>query len=487
MTLLFGPVASFNVANLLAPVVSGWATFTLAGHVSRRTGARLVAGALYAFSPFVLRNTVLGHIDLTITPYLPLVLLLGIGLLRRGARPVCSGVVLGVLTVLQFFTGLEVLAITAVTAGLGAVAVGISRPRLVAAARRPLIAAAAVAASISAIVLAYPLWFFLDGPRHVKGPFWPVASSIPRAIVNAGPNVHSTHTALVAVGYLGPQGPDTDYLGFGLLVFVALSMAFWRRRFACRILAVVGVVCWGLESMPSAVWARLPLVSSIQVIRFALPVSLCVGMLLCASIDGWWRLATTGRAVARRAGRSWAARAGVGALVVLAFWPLVDTYSIPFRVTDAAVPAWFAHDAGRLPAGTAVMTVPLAFGIASTPMAWQAEAHDSFDLVGGWALVPGGNGVNDQTISPLEGPVPALQALSDHPRHLSTEQQDIIRAAVLRWRPLAVVVVPSHVPAGTVAAVTDTLGLAPRWTDGAWVWLLTGASALGPLTPITSG
>ena len=29
ITLLFGPVASFNVANLLAPVVSGWAAFAL--------------------------------------------------------------------------------------------------------------------------------------------------------------------------------------------------------------------------------------------------------------------------------------------------------------------------------------------------------------------------------------------------------------------------------------------------------------------------
>ena len=40
-------------------------------------GARIVAGGLYAFSPFVLRNTVLGHLDLTLTAYLPLVLLLG--------------------------------------------------------------------------------------------------------------------------------------------------------------------------------------------------------------------------------------------------------------------------------------------------------------------------------------------------------------------------------------------------------------------------
>ncbi len=57
------------MANLLAPVVSGWAAFTLAGRISDRTASRLVAGGLYAFSPFILRNTVLGHLDLTLTAY----------------------------------------------------------------------------------------------------------------------------------------------------------------------------------------------------------------------------------------------------------------------------------------------------------------------------------------------------------------------------------------------------------------------------------
>ncbi len=33
-------------------------------------------------------------------------------------------------------------------------------------------------------------------------------------------------------------------------------------------------------------------------------------------------------------------------------------------------------------------------------MAWQAETDDSFDLVGGWTFVPGGNGVNDQIVEP---------------------------------------------------------------------------------------
>jgi hypothetical protein len=487
VTLLFGPVASFNAANLLAPVVSGWAAFALAGHVSRRAGARIVAGGLYAFSPFVLRNTVLGHIDLTIAPYLPVMMLLGLGLLRRGARPVRTGVLLGLLTVLQFFTGFEVLAISAITGVMFVGLVMLLRPDVVAAARGQIVRAVALATTISAAVLAYPVWYFLAGPRHVDGPFWAVVSSSPQAIAWPGPDVFNTHTPLAQIGYLGPQGPNTDYLGIGLLAFVALSVGVWRHSRSCRVVAVVGAACWVLEFLPGVLWARIPLVSSIQLIRFAMPVSLCVGIVLCVSIDGWWRRAATwAAATGGTHRRRWARGAVVGAVMV-AFVPLVVTYSVPFRVTNATVPAWFTRDAGRLPRGTAVVTVPFAYGIASAPMAWQAEVGDSFDLVGGWVFVPGGNGTNAETVSPMGGAPAALLALGDDPAAVTASQQESIRGALVRLRPLVVVVVPRAATPGTVEALTDTLGIAPTWSDGAWVWHLTASSALGPRTPVNEG
>ena len=487
VTVLFGPVASFNVANLLAPVVSGWAAFALAGHVSRRAGARIVAGGLYAFSPFVLRNTVLGHIDLTIAPYLPVMMLLGLGLLRRGARPVRIGVLLGLLTVLQFFTGYEVLAITAIT-GVMLVALGmLARPDVVAAARGQILRAVALGTTIATAILAYPVWYFLAGPRHVDGPFWAVVSSSPQAIAWPGPDVFNTHTPLAQIGYLGPQGPNTDYLGVGLLAFVALSVGVWRHSRSCRVVAAAGMACWILEFLPGTLWARFHLVSSIHLIRFAMPVSLCVGLLLCVSIDGWWRRAGTWAPSNGTTRRRFLARGAVVAAVVVAFLPLVITYSVPFRVTKATVPAWFTRDAGRLPHGTAVVTLPFAYGIASAPMAWQAEVRDSFDLVGGWVFVPGGNGRSAETVSPMGGAAAALLALGDDPTAVTASQQESIRAAFIRWRPLAVVVVPSDATPGTVEALTDTVGIAPSWSDGAWVWHLTASTALGPRTSVGTG
>ena len=478
ITLLFGPVASFNVANLLAPVLSGWAAFVLAGRFSRLTGARLIAGGLYAFSPFVLRNTVLGHVGLTLTAYLPLVLLLSLRLLSPQTRPVRTGLLLGALTIVEFFTSLEVLTITAITGGLCAAGIDRRPAPAVAEVRRQVLVAALAGGTLAMAALAYPLWFYLDGPRHVAGPFGPVASSSASAIISTGPDVFNAHTVLTAIGYLGPQGPDVDYLGIGLLLAIAVSCPVWRRRRACLVIAGVGIVTWALEFVPAGLWARLPLLSSIIVRRFALPTSLCAGLLLAASIDGWWSAASRRWPGAALAMRRRGAHMTILFCTVLAFIPVIDTYSLPLRITTATVPAWFRHQAGNLPAGTAVLPIPLTYYIASTPMGWQAEMDDDFDLVGGWAFVPGGNGVNDEVVSPPRGPVAALQALSTNPRHLTGAEQETIRSALVRWRPLVVVVIPRYAEPGTVAAVTDILRFPPTRSDGAWTWNLTSSTTL---------
>ncbi len=486
ITWLFGPIASFNVANLLAPVLSGWAAFALAGRISHRTIARLVAGGLYAFSPFVIRNIVFGHLDLTLTAYLPLVLLLGLKLLSRGGRGMRIGLWLGLLTIVQFFTGLEVLALTAITGSLCALAVLIWRRQLVVVARRQLLYAAGVGGFLSGVVLAYPLWFYFEGPRHVVGPYWRVLSSRPWSIIWAGHHIFDANGRLAAVGYLGPKGPGADFLGIGLLLLVMASFPLWRRRPSCVIIAAVGVVSWALEFFPAPLWARLPLLSSIELVRFALPVSLFVGLLLAASIDGWWNAVASRWPTSRDVDRRKVARLGIIVLVVVAFIPIMDTYSIPFRVTTATVPAWFKQEGSRLAPGTAVLTIPFAYGLESQPMAWQAETNIDFDLIGGWALVPGGNGVNDEMVSHLGGPVAALISISRQPLCTTIAEQKTIRTALVRWRPLVVVDIPRYAKPGARAAMTATLGLRPTWSHDAWVWNLTRSTRLGPRVDLRS-
>lgn len=484
VTILFGPVATFNVANLLAPVLSGWAAFALAGWITRRTVARVVTGGLYAFSPFMLHNTVLGHLDLTLTAYLPLTLLLVLRLLSRDGNPVRIGLWLGFLTILQFFIGLEVMALTVIIGVLGLIGVCIVKPRVVAAARHRLVRATVVGAALAGVVLSYPVWFYLAGPRHVVGPYWPVGSSEPWKLLYPGSSISKPEKSLEAVGYLGARGPDTVYLGVGLIIVILVSWPLLRRRRAGKVVAGAAVSCWVLEFFPAWLWEKLPLVSSIDLARFALPMSLCVGLLVALAIDEWWRAVTRWQWTSGNASRLRVGRVGVVVLFVLAFVPLVGTYSIPFRITTATVPLWFQRDAGHLPRGTAVLTVPFAYSIASRPMGWQAELDDDFDLIGGWAFVPGGNGVSDEIMSHLGGAVDALHALSRYPSCVSTAQQQFIRAAILRWRPLVVVEIPAYAQLGALTAITDTLGLAPALIDGSWVWTFDRTTQLGPVVPV---
>ncbi len=419
---------------------------------------------------------------MTLVPYLPLVLLFGLRLLRPGARPVGIGLLLGLLTILQFFTGMEVLALTAITGALCVAGALAWRPRVVAAARRQLAVAATVSASLAVAILAYPVWFFLEGPRHVAGPIWPASAATPQRILFPGSGTFNTLTSLKAVGYLGPQGPNTDYLGFGILLAIAISWRWLSRRPSCKILAAVGGLCWVIEILPTAIWSHLPLLWDMEQVRFALPVSLCAALLLATAIECWWESARN-RWPARSRWKSRAPVAVIG-LSLVSLAPLFATYSVPLTVTTATVPAWFANDASHLPHGTAVVTLPFAFGIESQPMAWQAETDDAFDLVGGWAFVPGDDGVHDEIISPLGDPVAAMQALGSNPLGITTPEQVAVRAALVRWRPVAVVVIPGDAVTGTTEAVTATLGLSPDWADGAWVWDLKPTTRLGAMSPV---
>jgi len=87
-------------------------------------------------------------------------------------------------------------------------------------------------------------------------------------------------------------------------------------------------------------------------------------------------------------------------------------------------------------------------------------------------------------VSHLGGPVAALISMSRHPLCATVAEQETIRAALLRWRPLVVVEIPGDAKPGTRAAMTATLGLSPTWSNGAWVWHLARSTQLGPLVDL---
>ena len=492
LTMIAGPVASFNLANLLAPVTSGVAMLLAAARVTRLFSVRVIAGALYAFSPFMLRNTVIGHLQLTWAFYPPLVFLLVMKLISDPkARAVKIGVQLGILTILQFFIGMETIALTGMAGAAAAVVALAVAPRDVLKLWQPFVRALTAATAVAGIALAYPLWFFLYGPQHVEGPLVVGTGAPIGAIVNPGTALHHSNAAEQAVGYLGAGGPTVEYLGVALLVFLALSVPVWRTRRLGVVLAVTALLLWLVSIEATGLWhlvAGLPLFSSIVPGRFTMVIDMIVALLLACSIDGWWSLVkrnSTGLAHSR-AWRRLGAVSLVG-IVVAVLAPIVVTYTLPLATTTPRVPPWFLSKAPMELPGATVLALPFSDGLYSNSMFWQAKARLSYSLIAGWEFVPGGDHVHQQQFSPIGGAFPVLKALSppspQAPPAFTQAAVADLRRSMAEWLPLLVVVVRAS-PGSTAAAgyLSSAIGRPPTFGGGVWSWQL---DALGPPPHIT--
>jgi hypothetical protein len=500
VTVLFGPVAGFNVAETLAPVVSGWCMFLFARKVTSFVPAQLAAALLWGFSPFVYDNIGLGHIHLVLGFFPPLAALVVYDLVVGHRRsPRTNGALLGGLVVLQFFTGTEMLALS-VLAGAVGVVVGVAfAPRALWAQRRDLAVAGGATVVVAGALLAYPAWFAAFGPRHVTGKPWPqrdVLSASLGSIVNAGGHIHAPFATGVIAGYGGPRGPAILFLGWGLLAFVAVSAVVWWRRPLAWCALATGAWAWVLSRgsdvhgwWPWHLFARVPLISAAWPVRLADFVDLSAAVLLAISLDGWWRWAQAsparppGHAAGaprRRYDTSFGFVVVLLALVgtVAALVPIATSYTFPFTVQAGGlhIPPWFTHEATHLPAGTHVLTIPYSpVALDSNAMVWQAEESLPFDLAGGYALVPDAHGAS-AWVHPSQGAPLILQALTLGPYFgareppLTPKAVSEVRATLTRWGIGVTVVDQTNNLTYTLHYLTAVYGRPPRRERGASVW-----------------
>ena len=234
LTWLFGPIATFNVAVTLAPVVSGWTFFLVVRRFTRFVPGQIAAAALYGFSPTVVSSDTVGHFFLAWMFFPPLAFLCLYELVAaRRFRAVTVGVALGLLVVVQFFSGTELLAMSGVIGAVGLVTAAAVAPRRAWAERRRIATGLGAAVVTAGVLLGYPLWFLIDGPQRVVGVAWPGTQkfgSVLGSIVTAGPGVTHVSPLLRLSGYFGPTGPDVVFLGWGVLAFLAVSVVVWYRQ-----------------------------------------------------------------------------------------------------------------------------------------------------------------------------------------------------------------------------------------------------------------
>jgi hypothetical protein len=503
VTWAFGPVATLNVALTLSPFLSALSMFVLVRRWVRWSPAAFVAGLLYGFSPFVLTNLMYAHLMDSMLFVAPLVVLcLDELLVRQRRRPLLVGAALGLLVVLQFFLGTEMLVIMAMGTAIGLVvvfahAVLRHREQLAGRARYALTGLGAGAA-VGAALLAYPVWYSLDGPSNFGSLVWPqlgqaLQGTLPSHYVEQPPVtprlLELTHALF---GYQGAPITSDSFVGVGILVVIAVGLVLWRRDLRMWLFASVGLVCVGLSlyigkhAPVYALWRffhPLPLLRNVIQARFAALVLLCTAVLLGLIVDHAHqavRQAIGERSDHRPAWVRWAPAAVAGLVGLVALIPIQLAVSRvePMAAVPVAVPDWFTGPGSRLRPDQVVLVYPAPFGGIQVAMTWQAMDRMAFSMTGGGGPqgIPQRAGAERAGFEVLSS---ATFLLGQYPQASADAAVTAVRKALAGWG-TTTIVVPNqsgrpqydrgYHTAYALGLFTAATGRPPRYVDRAWVW-----------------
>ncbi len=318
VTWAFGPVATVNLVLLVTPVLSALAAFALLRRWLRWWPAAALGGLFYGFSPFVISELQYVHLQAAFLAIPPLVLLcLDELLVRQRRRPVPVGIALGVLATVQYLVSPEMVVLTALAAVIGtALVVAVAARRHPEELRRRVPAAVrgvGTGCAVAVALLAYPVWYALEGPRHTVGAPWPFIAKTGNTLADfllTGRDASRQALQPGVFGYFGKAGPAQNYLGPTVLAAAATTVVLLRRSRLVQFGAVMAVVlaalslgtalvgtpgafATGARHMPPAQWwlpwqlvAHLPLASEASPGRLAGLTDLFVAVVCAAGLDG---------------------------------------------------------------------------------------------------------------------------------------------------------------------------------------------------------
>jgi hypothetical protein len=505
VTWAFGPVASLNVAATLAPVATALSARALLLRWTTWQPAAFLAGLFYGFSPFVIENLSLQHIDVATLVVPPLLFwCLDELLVRQRGRAWAWGLALGGLCAVQFFLSSEVLVICVLAATIGTlllVAAGLVRsPRSVVGRLGHAATGFGAAAVTGLVLLAYPAWYAVAGPRALPKKVFPdvqfFGSAWRSLLLPAGPHDRGPNVILETYGYFGSHPLLKGYLGVGMVAILVIGLAWFHRDgrlwFCGAMLVVTEALSLGAAEGPWTLFANLPLVENIVPERFAGVADLFAALMLGVILDRARNSGLTrpGPSAPDGIGGQADNRTGVSRLGTLVAWalaavallPIAIGYQLPFTTRPVDVPAWFTTVGTQLPVSAVVLTYPFASSGLRAPMTWQAVGAQRWSLVGGWGITPTPPAHPSARQLAVARATFDLINLSDGFLPLPTGRTDEsarLRLGLHDWG-VTTVVVPDErtwptslrgrsVPVA-VGTFTAALGVAPFHQAGAWVW-----------------
>jgi hypothetical protein len=391
LTALAGPLLSYNVINLIAPLTGAWFAYRLCLYLTRRPAASILGGYLYGFSVYGL-GELQGHTHLVFTFAAPAAVLLTLkrldGVITARRYLALTAVVL----IAQLLCGTEMLmTLTCLGAVALACALIFSAPkqRLNILALLPYLAGAY---AVFAVVCSVFIYYAVTGPaiavgRGILFPADALSFVIPPPIMLIG-----GHRFLSVAGvFAGNTSENGTYLGLPLILIVAAyAVQQWRTRAANVLLSVGAVaVLWSLGEtltivghptipLPWKLFSGLPLLNEVIPTRIGVYI-----WLVCAVIAALW-LSEPGTSMLRR----WSLALLAAVLLipnVNAKTPGGDVNVFNQRYSD---PSFFTTDLYRryLRPGEVVFPIPNAN--AGPSLLWQAQTGMYFRLASGDFYTP---------------------------------------------------------------------------------------------------
>ena len=416
VTLLLGPQCALTLFMTAGFAGSATAMFAVLRRWEVSVAAAALGGAVYGFSPAVLHSAI-GHYDLQFAVLPPLIVHVGLRLVTGRTTVVRGGFWLGLLVTAQVFITEEILLVTAMAGVLIVAVLAASRLREVAGAIKRLAAGLAVAAGVAAVIAGYPLGVQFFGPLRQQGsPFTPdfFKNDLSSFVVPSSYQFfHTSGSAAAAARYQGHLPEYLGYLGWPLLVVLALAaIAGWRRlpiraaAVCCAALGVFslgGTLLFGGHGHPAIklpwYWLEgLPLLNAALPDRFSIVADGAAAALLAFAADAARPAFAAFAARCHpslglpRLAAGWRPAAVVMSGAILAVLSIVPK-PLPVDAMTPVPPGWSAAFAAlRLPPSASVLVVPVPRSTFTEPLRWQAQTGEPRSLVGGYFIGPAWNG-----------------------------------------------------------------------------------------------
>jgi hypothetical protein len=502
VTLLAGPVATFNLLLRLGLAASGASMFGVLRRYVSWWPAAFGGGLLFAFSPY-LTGQALRHLFLSFVPLVPLLIpLIDDWLVSRRSTPLRSGLLIGLVAGLQYLISAEIVLTSAIMAAVGLAFLALRYRSAVRERLGALVRGAAAAVSAFLLIAGYAMFMLLAGPDRPRGPVHKLSGLRLYHGDLLSPLYPTAHqlfapAALASVSNRLPGGStfeDGFYLGFPLLVLLGYLVIRCRRVAPVSLAAVVGVSAFILGlgprltvdgrtlgvPLPFAILRHLPVVQNLEAARFSLYIQLAAAIILAVGLDGvragGW-LPSAAPAAAGEAGSSgWVRPIVVGAVGLAAMLPLMP--HVPILTERVDTPGFFTGSSVLVvPQGALALALPFDIAPQNDPMMWQIASGMRFRILGGDVFVAKPNGRSTWHSLPA-GPPVLRQVLTagrypfSPPPPLTVQAISALRALIARTHVSVVLVDRSAQNGGALAVLARYALRAPPLARGSMdVWL----------------